>query len=991
MSQKTAPGSVMQRLDNMPLKRKLYIGLGVLIGALFLSAGLATLSSLATQRLVSQTLVRQRRLADLAANINSNLLNIQNQAFEFYETWTLTGFETEVGSGGFRRARESDLDPILAQLDRIRADIDVLQQQDPGPQTASNLAKILTNLDAYETTLIAMSDQMEGLGYRDTGEFGQLQQIITRLEKKLENTDLDVLSATVARIDRYSKGFFLRSELPYVRMAREAMLELKFQINTADEAQLPPTAKDALNEILERYYDHFLSAANIHRRLQDSRTNLVSQSNLTSSLVQQLFEQQQTDFSASVARLQRQQSNTITITLGLAVFISIGSVIVAYYVTGRIIRPVQTLGDAAARLGAGDLSVRAVIQGTDEIGATGRAFNLMADRLQASLSEMERRVADRTRELETITAELAGRSAELEEAHARQLQVNRQLEEAVGQSQRRALLLQASTEVSRAMAQIRDMDRLLSQVTQLISERFNVYHCGIFLIDPANRCAVLRAANSDGGQRLVAQQHKLGVGSEGIVGYVTDTGQHRIALDVGEDAFFFNNPELPDTRSELACPLRVGDKIIGALDVQSVEQAAFEDEDVAVLTSLADQIAIAIENARLFQQSRTALEEARRAQQRYVQQQWLEYTRQQTALAYEYTLSGVNPVDAAPGPEIREAWQDGRLVTLDSDGRLENTANGNNGNPSRATLAVPVQVHGEPIGLLELQESDGEHMWTDDEIALVQAVADQLGQTLESARLFEQMQASLAETQTLFQTSRSLAAAQEIEDVWQAITDAARQRNIDACGLFLFDSRQRETAREIILVAGWDERQPPRLNVGIRLPIGGLDVFDTMHLDRPFTVTDLTQAASIDEDTHNLLDALGVTAALLQPIALRGRWFGLLAVLYRSRHEFTSAESDFFRTLTDQAALAFEGQRLLAETQRRAQREQLIRQITDKVRATSDLDTILQTTVQELSNAMGLPRAFVRLGVQEDMAPSHSVETARSGPASPPAEGITDE
>jgi GAF domain-containing protein len=616
----------------------------------------------------------------------------------------------------------------------------------------------------------------------------------------------------------------------------------------------------------------------------------------------------------------------------------------------------------------------------------------MADRLQASLSEMERRVADRTRELETITAELAGRSAELEEAHARQLQVNRQLEEAVGQSQRRALLLQASTEVSRAMAQIHDMDRLLSQVTQLISERFNVYHCGIFLIDPANRCAVLRAANSDGGQRLVAQQHKLGVGSEGIVGYVTDTGKHRIALDIGEDAFFFNNPELPDTRSELASPLRVGDKIIGALDVQSVEQAAFEDEDVAVLTSLADQIAIAIENARLFQQSRAALEEARRVQQRYVQQQWLEYTRQQTTLAYEYTtLSGVNPVDAAPGPEIRGAWRDGRLILLDSDGRLENTANGKDGNPSRATLAVPVQVHGEPIGLLELQESDGEHVWTDDEIALVQAVADQLGQTLESARLFEQMQASLAETQTLFQTSRSLAAAQEIEDVWQAITDAARQRNTDACGLFLFDSRQRETAREIILVAGWDEQQPSRLNVGVRLPIGGLDVFDTMHPDRPFTVTDLTQAASIDEDTRNLLDALGFTAALLQPIAVRGRWFGLLAVFYRSSHEFTSAESDFFRTLTDQAALAFEGQRLLAETQRRAQREQLIRQITDKVRATSDLDTILQTTVQELSIALGVPRAFVRLGVQEDMAPSHSVETARSGPASPPAEGITDE
>lgn len=224
----------------------------------------------------------------------------------------------------------------------------------------------------------------------------------------------------------------------------------------------------------------------------------------------------------------------------------------------------------------------------------------------------------RSAELQSAAADLAARSAEFEETSS-------QLKEAAYQSQRRADLLQASIEVSRASVQIQELDLLLSQVTQLISHHFGFYHAGIFLIDQPSGYAVLRSANSAGGQRMLARRHKLKVGSEGIVGFVTGMGQPRIALDVGEDALFSANPDLPDTRSEMAVPLRTGEEIIGALDVQSITEDAFDQQDVSVLTALADQITIAIQNARLFQKSQTALKEAEEAYRRYLRHEWDNY------------------------------------------------------------------------------------------------------------------------------------------------------------------------------------------------------------------------------------------------------------------------------------------------------------------------------------------------------------------------------
>ena len=166
--------------------------------------------------------------------------------------------------------------------------------------------------------------------------------------------------------------------------------------------------------------------------------------------------------------------------------------------------------------------------------------------------------------------------------------------------QRRSMQLLASSEVARSATQILDVQELLTHCVDLIRTHFGFYYAAIFLIDETGEWAWLRAATGEAGKKLLEVNHKLGVGSQSMVGWVTANNAARIALDVGEERIRFDNPYLPRTRSEIALPLRVRGAVIGALDAQSTSLNAFTEEDIQTIQMMADQVAIAIDNARLF-------------------------------------------------------------------------------------------------------------------------------------------------------------------------------------------------------------------------------------------------------------------------------------------------------------------------------------------------------------------------------------------------------
>lgn len=353
--------------------------------------------------------------------------------------------------------------------------------------------------------------------------------------------------------------------------------------------------------------------------------------------------------------------------------------------------------------------------------STAAITQLLISRLNDSLIRAQK--SEQTQRLEN--AELVLLQSSLEE---RVQERTAELEAANQAVERRARQFQAIAKVMNAISTTQSLELLLPLVTRVISDQFNVYHTGIFLLDANREYAVLRAANSEGGQKMLERKHQLAVGQSGIVGFVTATGQPRIALDVGADSTYFDNPDLPNTRSEIALPLRYGGQIIGALDVQSVEPNAFNSEDTDALTTLADQVAVAINNALSIEEAQKTLLEAQSAIGQTTQEAWQILRPSQLGLGFAYSESGVKPLQQPmESAQISEVFRKGETV-LDT------------GPDQKSRLAVPIRLRGKVIGVMHLNTTHGNYRLTEDDADIAEAVAERLSLAIETATLLQSTQ-----------------------------------------------------------------------------------------------------------------------------------------------------------------------------------------------------------------------------------------------------------
>lgn len=348
-------------------------------------------------------------------------------------------------------------------------------------------------------------------------------------------------------------------------------------------------------------------------------------------------------------------------------------------------------------------------------------------------------------------AKLNATNQKLEELSASQEQRiqerTQELREASEQLQQRANRLQIISEISQEIVAsiTQKPEEALGRITQIISKKLGYYHVGIFLLDKEGEFAVLRAANSRGGQNMLTKKHQLKVGGTSIVGYVIQMGRPRIASDTSADAVFFNNPNLPETRSEMALPLKYGNAILGALDVQSALPNAFKDEDANTLSALANQIAIVVKNIQITEDLKYA-----------TPKRVIKFSQKDIQHGYAFQPDGSIITTNLPpnNPQIEKAIASGETVILNLVSK-----------DSPPAIAIPVKFRDQLIGVIHIESSEKNRNWTEDEVALIQAIADRAALALENARLLEDSQRRAAKEQAIGEISNKINAAADIESI----------------------------------------------------------------------------------------------------------------------------------------------------------------------------------------------------------------------------------
>jgi GAF domain-containing protein/HAMP domain-containing protein len=594
--------------------------------------------------------------------------------------------------------------------------------------------------------------------------------------------------------------------------------------------------------------------------------------------------------------------NTILLNVGAGLFSLIIAVIAALEVTRQMTTPLVKLGETAEKIAAGELNIRVKAEQDDEVGNLAESLDKMARQLRELIGGLENRVAERTAEVE-----------------------------------RRSNQLQVASQIARDTIAVHDLDELMGRAVELITERFDFYHAGIFLVDDKKEFAILRAATGEAGKRMMETGHKLRVGEEGIVGYTTSTGQPRIALDVGEDAVHFRNPHLPHTRSELALPLRSGDHVMGALDVQSTRGSAFDQQDINILQTLADQLAVAIDNARLFNTMSDTLDQLQVAQQEYTQESWSRFIQDpKRARTYRYRGTGIESSNQALPVEDQEN-----------------------------SIQVPLRIREQVVGTIHLKM--GKPASEEDILSTVEEISNRLSLVLESARLLEETRIRSEQIRLLQEITSSAAMNIEMKVLLDDITQKVLAGfSFDHCSILMFDP---DLVYGTIITAKPEDQDPQADLTGSRWQISNSPLFvDILNSEKSIAVYDVPSDPRA-YTLHALLSGRGVQGCVITPLVVRGEVQGAMILDTQDSERRVSQED--LRLLDQiglQLSVGLDVARLFEMTEQRAQREKMIGEIANRMRESLDIDNVLKTAAREMRKALNLEGITIQLAVPEDRA-----------------------
>lgn len=491
-------------------------------------------------------------------------------------------------------------------------------------------------------------------------------------------------------------------------------------------------------------------------------------------------------------------------------------------------------------------------------------------------------------------------------------------------------------QVSTAVTTIMKPTELLQTVADLVKDRFNLYHAHIHLLNEAQNTLVLTAGAGDIGRQMVAEGRRIPLAAAGsLVATVARTKKGEIRNYETPEEGFMPHPLLLETRSEMAVPIILGDEVLGVLDVRSDELNYFGAADMQVINTLAGQVAVALQNARSFQESQKTLHDLDVLTRRLTREGWGEFlaTKAADQLAYGYDLEQVTPISLETTPEPESA----------------------------AALYQPIRIQNTEIGALKITNPQ---LLTDEAQEIIAAVSERLGAHIENLRLTEQTQSALAYTETLYVGSERIVRATTMNDILVSLVESTGLAQMERAAILLFDKPWEENPETATVVANWTtvetEEQAP---VGTTYSVNEHPTIQLLQ-HRPFIAFDDAQNdEQVDPASQKVFEALKINSIVALPLTIGDQWLGYLTAQSSNQVVLGDDIIRQLKGLTDQAAVVAQSLQLFEAAQELARQEQLLREITTRIHAAVDAESILRTAAEEIGRALGLEGNIVLEGV----------------------------
>jgi GAF domain-containing protein/HAMP domain-containing protein len=437
------------------------------------------------------------------------------------------------------------------------------------------------------------------------------------------------------------------------------------------------------------------------------------------------------DMSASAQESQERQFLWIALLLFAATLPFVTGI--GWWIGNNLTIPLAELITGTEHIAENDFQYKVNVSTRDETSLLAQAYNHMIDRLNTIITTLKLQVEWQTHEVK-----------------------------------RRSSYLDAAAELNRVASANPDVDRFIQQAIEVIQKNFDLYYVGLFLLSEDGKWAKLRAGTGDAGEAMLTRQHHIAIG-EGMIGWCIANAQARVSQEVSQDTIRLDFPELPNTRSEAALPLRARGRIVGALTVQSEQEKAFDDLTMESLQTITDQVAVTLDNIRLLAESREMFSISKRA---FKEKEPVDKvnTLGRSNYGYYADKESTSPLDAnSPGLEL--AQLEGKNV-----------------------LHLPIRVRGQVLGTIHARKQDSEGAWNSEETALLVTLTDQLSLALDNARLYQDTQRSAEREHIISDITAKVRASTNVNVILQtAIRELAEALRVSKASIQLHDESEPES------------------------------------------------------------------------------------------------------------------------------------------------------------------------------------------------------